>query len=110
MNISSLALLLFCFKVAVNWPQTFSEFVLGPNNVQLGFLIRALNGVAMASGIAVTSAPVSILNVIGTSFKCSSTSHSVVRLFVECIVPKNALSDSSGISLVIESIVYLDLH
>ena len=42
--------------------------------------------------------------------KYSSTSHSVVWLFVECIVPRNAFSDSSGISLVIESIAFLDLH
>ena len=70
----------------------------------------ALNGATVASGMAMTSAPVLILNVTGTLFKYSSTSHSVVRLFVEHIVPRNAFSDSSGISLIIELIAFIDLH
>ena len=36
----------------------------GPNNAWLVSLIKALNGVAIDSGMAVIAAPVSILNVI----------------------------------------------
>ena len=91
LSVSSFLLSQFHFRVPVNCPQTFSEFIPGLNNVWLGSLIVALNGVAMALGLAVTSVPVSILNVTGTSFMYRSTSHFVMWQFVECIVPKNCI-------------------
>ena len=53
----------FHFRVPENCPQIFSEFIPGPNRVQLDSLIVALNGAAMASGMAVTSVPVSFIEV-----------------------------------------------
>ena len=53
----------FRFRVPVNCPQTFSKFIPGPNSVQLDSLIVALNGTSMASGMSVTSVPISFIEV-----------------------------------------------
>ena len=107
-TISSLTLSLFRFRVPINCPQRFSEFIPGPNSVRLGSLIVALNDVAMASGMAVTSAPASILQAL-----YSSTALLAI-LLCDCLLSVLYLEMHFLILLVYHSLLsrfsFLDLH